>query len=233
MGFLIRHDYDQLIKSDELDIIIDGNDHILDEAMRSTQSEIESYLRDRYDVALMFFNVVLYKITDQFNVGTIIALIADDWKKNSAHLVGDLVAFVTDDDDLIFRCILDTTSNQEPTDATYWRQIGVNDTLYTVTVDALDKDPNDAGFYDPKDSRDPHLVRMFIDLLLYEVHTRIKPRNIPEFRIQRHDDVIAYLKSVADPRKNISPAFPLLEQLENQGFDIMHGTSGNVSNHSY
>lgn len=231
MGFLIRHDYDQLITNDDLNVIIGNNEHILDEAMKSTQREIESYLRDRYDVALMFPDLIKWTETKTLNVDDVIILVADNWQTGE-FTAGQVVAY-NNGTNLVYRCILDTTSAQIPTNATYWEPIGIMDQLYSCIQIATNQKPNDSAYFEPREQRDPHLVRMFIDLMLYELHSRIKPRNIPEFRIQRHDDVIMYLKNVADPRKNITPDFPLVIQSDGSGFDITFGTSPNVSNHSY
>jgi phage gp36-like protein len=231
MGFLIRHDYGQLITNDDLNVIIGNNEHILDEAMKSTQVEIESYLRDRYDVALMFPDLTQWTESKTFNIDQAIILAADNWTAKN-YAVGDLVSFDSGQS-LIYRCVQLTVSNEIPTNVTYWEPIGIMDQLYSCIQIATNQKPNDAAYFTPTEQRDPHLVRMFIDLMLYELNSRIKPRNIPEFRIQRHDDVIMYLKNVADPRKNISPNFPLIILDDGTGFDISFGTSPNVSNHQY
>jgi hypothetical protein len=232
MGFVIKHDYHQLITLDDLNTIIDNDDHILDESMLSTQREMESYLRGRFAVDKMFLDVTEYQIATEYLVGTIVVLTAESWK-NQQYTIGQLVSFDVGGVKSVYRCIQDTTTKQIPTDSVYWRKIGQTDQLYTVLQTASNVDPKNVDFYEPRDARDPHLIRMFIDLLLYEIHSRISPRNIPEFRIQRHDDVISYLKNVSDPRKNINPSFPTNEQPENEGFDISFGSAKNKSNHSY
>lgn len=230
MGFLIRHDFDQLISQTDLDVIIDQDDHILDECMRSTQSEISSYLRGRYDVDQLFFDVIAWDQTSTFPVGAVVLLHAEAWANNIAnsYVVGDLVTFGVDQ--TVFRCIQDTTNQKEqPTDVAYWEPIGMNDQLYSVTAEATNQKPNDSNYFTPRDPRNQHLVQMFIDVLLYHLHSRINPRNIPEFRIQRRDDQIAYLKAVADPRKNIQPDFPLLDKGIDKGHDIVFGKTDQTS----
>ena len=65
------------------------------------------------------------------------------------------------------------------------------------------------------------IARMLTDITLYNVHASANPRNMPEYRIQRRDDAISWLKSVADPRKNISADFlPLKDFGEGRGNDI-------------
>lgn len=233
MGFLIRHDYDTLITETDLNVIIDNDEHILTECMESTQREMESYLRDRFDVSQMFFDVFEYEILTQYEIDNVVHLYAEPWKNGTKYVVGQLVSFGVENCD-VYRCILDiTNAHEQPTDPSHWRLIGLNDQLYSATATANDKDPNDTSFFVQRDARDPHLVRMFVDLMLYELHSRINPRNIPTFRIERHDDVIQYLRDVSNPRKNITPAFPKNDPGTNKGFDISFGTSSNTKNHSY
>ena len=234
MGFLIQHDYDQIISQADLNTIIDNDSHILDEAMDATQREMESYLRDRFDVSQMFFDVFEYEVGKTYAVGNVVHLDADPWKNGGLYDVGELVSFGLENND-VHRCIQDTTNAHEQpgVDLAYWRLIGDRDAIYTTTATADDKDPNDTSFFTKKDARDPHLIRMFVDLMIYELHSRINPRNIPTFRIERHDDVIQYLRDVANPRKNITPDFPKNDPGTNKGFDISFGTSSNSSNHSY
>ena len=91
MGFLIQHDYDQIISETDLNTIINNDSHILDEAMNATQREMESYLRDRFDVSQMFFDVFEYKVCKTYSIGDIVHLDADPWKNGGSYDVGELV----------------------------------------------------------------------------------------------------------------------------------------------
>jgi hypothetical protein len=46
------------------------------------------------------------------------------------------------------------------------------------------------------DIRDPMLVSICVDLALYELHSRISPRNIPDLRVKRRDDGIRALEKM-------------------------------------
>jgi phage gp36-like protein len=58
-------------------------------------------------------------------------------------------------------------------------------------------------------ARDPQLLNYIIDIALYHLHSRISPRNIPELRITRYDNAIAWLKMCAlgevTPKLEIQP----------------------------
>lgn len=226
MGFIIRHDFDQLITQTDIDVITGADDHILVEAERSTQLEVKSYLRARFDVALMFPDVTTWTNTRVNTAGEIVFLTAPNWA-GQLYTVGQTVNF---DNENVYRCILNTTltdDTQNPTNATYWELIGSNDTLYLTAVTNTAEPLNDVSFFTVNDPRDALLVRLMVDLMLYELHSRINPRMIPELRVQRRDDVIKYLSSVADPRKNIDPGFPLIDFGTDRGVDISFGVTTN------
>lgn len=95
-----------------------------------------------------------------------------------------------------------------------------NNAFYTVkTADAGD-DLTNADHYTKGDPRDALVRSHLVDIVLYELFCRIKPRFIPEYRIQRRDDVVKWLKDVQDPRNNVNADLPLLEFQTRTGNDI-------------
>ena len=50
--------------------------------------------------------------------------------------------------------------------------------------------------------RNALLVTIIIDLVLYDVLSRINPRNIPELRLQRRDEATDVLKKTNEERMN-------------------------------
>lgn len=70
-------------------------------------------------------------------------------------------------------------------------------------------------------NRDSTIKRIIIDVLLYNLHNTVNPRNIPEKRIQLRDDAISWLGKVANPRSNVNADFlPLKDFGEKRGNDI-------------
>ena len=97
-------------------------------------------------------------------------------------------------------------ANVAPDDTTqgtiYWQDLGA----YTVAVNT---DITDTSKWLQFDNRDQQLVMYMIDIALYHVHSRIAPRNIPELRVKRYDDAIAWLKMAA--RGEITAQIPLIQ----------------------
>ena len=102
----------------------------------------------------------------------------------------------------------------------YW---GVG-TAYSVTAGTL---PTDATKFTAGDNRNQQLVNYCIDIALYTVHSRIAPRNIPELRIKRYDDVIKWLQNAAQG-KTITAA--LLLKQPAQGGRIRFGGNTKLIN---
>lgn len=231
MAFLVRNDFNQRINETDLNLIIDSDDRILNDAILSAQLEIESYLRDRFDVSLIFFNIQLFTMSLVLAVGDIILLFADKYISTKNYLVGNLVS--DENSGIVYRCIQNTTSSHEPlSNSAFWVAIGKQNQLYKCKLASTGNNPNNATYFEEIESRNALIVRQMVDLVLYELHSRINPRNIPEHRIQRRDDAIKYLRDVADPRKNITPDLPLITFEENRGVDISFGTTSG-QNHSY
>lgn len=82
--------------------------------------------------------------------------------------------------------------------------------------------PTSTTFFQKKDNRDQQMVLFFCDIVLYHLHARIAPRNIPELRVKRYDDAINWLKMCAEGA--ITPQLPLIQP--KQGNRIRYG--GNI-----
>ncbi len=57
--------------------------------------------------------------------------------------------------------------------------------------------------------RNPLIVMYMVDVVLYHIHSRIAPRNIPEVRIVRYEQAVEFLKRVN--KGSILPDLPLLK----------------------
>lgn len=55
----------------------------------------------------------------------------------------------------------------------------------------------DTTYWKSSDGRSQEIIRVIMDLLLYHLHSRISPQNIPALRIKRYDDSISWLKKCA------------------------------------
>tara|TARA_R110000796_G_scaffold74629_11_gene167838 strand:- start:3503 stop:3934 length:432 start_codon:yes stop_codon:yes gene_type:complete len=112
---------------------------------------------------------------------------------------------------------------------------GDDDTLNDPELDAIQEVSSylsyryqtDLIFAPAQAEADKHAIikRITVDILLYNLHSKVNPRNIPDKRIQLRDDAIKYLSEVANPRSEIQADFlPIKERPIGRGADISWGS---------
>lgn len=127
-------------------------------------------------------------------------------------------------------------------DKVYWK-----DSVYTITSTTMGVYPNNTLYFSsgvpfsgvvgiyPTDItkwkqgyvRNQQIIVYIIDIVLYHIHARIAPRNIPELREDRYKSAIAWLKMAA--RGEITADLPLLSP--DQGNRIRWGSNKkNINN---
>lgn len=191
MAFLRRADYSKQIRSEILNVVTSDDDSIRKDAELAAQAEIESYLRQRYDVAKIFVELPTYD-------------------NAVSYTTGDLIAFPDNEDDI------------------YSLNPDMNGDDQTISGVSPVDDPTQ---WTKGDTRN-QLIRMhLVDMTLYHLHSRINPRNIPEFRIGRRDDCINWLKMVAAGK--LAVALPVLQpEADNIGLNTKWD-SNEKFNHSF
>lgn len=104
------------------------------------------------------------------------------------------------------------------------------DELYFVNSDTLagESPSTHPAKWTKGDNRHQYLLTIFVDIMLYHAHSRINPRNIPDFRISRYDDAVLWLKMVNSGK--ITPAFPIKSDPIIPDRNIHYGTSKIDSN---
>lgn len=282
MAYLILSDFKKLIQVDALSSII-GNDYaILDQMKLAAQTEVTSYLTQKYDCSREFTDTLLWNRSTAYKGGQRVYLDADAYVPATAYTTNTLTLYSGN----VYICTASTTGTFDATKWTligaqyamfyvtlpypefnysslyavgnqvWWKdktytallatlvythetQLQINShnttqnfapddvvdgakywgagTAYTVTAGTL---PTDTTKWTVGDNRNQQLVNYCIDVALYTVHSRIAPRNIPELRVKRYDDVIKWLNNVAQG-KEITAALPLIQP--SQGMRIRWG----------
>ncbi len=286
MSYLIYSDYKRQIQSDNLQQIISSDLTVLSAAERAAMAEVESYLRQKYDIAKEFDSTIKWSNITAYKAGDRIYLDAPAYVPATAYITGNLCLQAGN----VYRCISSTTGTFDPAkwtligaqyeifsaslpfnefDYNYYYNVGDKvfwkNKVYTCLIQtqllshatliqykniqsvpsknvAPDNTPNGEKYWgdatpysipvgtlptdDTKwvalDNRDQQLTMYLIDMVLYHVHCRIAPRNIPDLRIKRYDDAVDWLKKCATG--GVTPNIPLLKP--NQGNRIAYG--GNI-----
>lgn len=81
-------------------------------------------------------------------------------------------------------------------------------------------------------ARNARIVMLMVDVVLYHIHSRVAPRNIPEIREVRYEQAIEWLKAVN--KGTIVPDLPMLDDTINGGSlsELKLGSNPKL-NHSY
>jgi hypothetical protein len=268
MYFLRESDYAMLIQQEKLDTVIGDDCNIQRSAEAASQSEIESYLANRFDTAKIFSPLLNYTTSQSFSFFDRIFLDADPYSITKTYTTGNMVkqggkvwrsiagnspgAFnpvqwtdlgnsghyqlsapkwsetvtyspgqiVRIDYSFYIATLLNTNLNpQAPNGGTAWQPI-------TALAGEI---PKTSPYWFAGDSRSQHIVMRMIDLTLYHLHSRINPRNIPEFRIARRDEAIGWLRDIS--KGTVTPNLPII--IPEQGNNIVYGNAITRKNQYY
>ena len=227
MALLVKNDYKTLIREKVLDVIIEDDENFLDIAELAATEEMISYLNARFDTAAIFRNTKIYTLGAAFTISDFIHLTASAYTA-TVYQVGDLVSFT---DGNVYKCIQLTTGPEAPiSDPTFFELWGVQNGFYTDLVGGAGNKPADGAKFTYGDTRSQLIIRYLVDITVFELHSRINPRNIPDLRVDRRADVIAWLSKVSKPRNEISPDLPLKVLVDQKGLDISWGTIDTTRN---
>lgn len=274
MAYLILSDFKKLIQTDNLLAIIGNNYTVLDQVKSSAQTEVVSYLTQKYDTSREFTDTVVWSRATTYKANNRVYLDAAAYVPATSYVVNDLTlqagnvyicitntagafdvtkwtllgsqysflyatlpkpefnfntVYAKGDHvwwkDKTYTCVIATVVLNHTTELQYGntanlpqQNIAPDDsingakywgtgTAYSVTAGTL---PTDTSKWTAGDNRNQQLVNYCIDVALYTVHSRIAPRNIPELRVKRYDDVIRWLQNAAQG-KTITANLPLIQ----------------------
>lgn len=145
---------------------------------------------------------------------------AELWDDEATYAIGDLVKYETKD---VRKYYIATAIN---TDKNPYND-SANE-FWDLVESQSGSLPTTGTYWMAGDSRNKLIMAHLIDMTLYHLHSRINPRNIPEFRIARRDDAINYLKMIAAGKITID--LPLITP--EQGANITYGSQP-VNNNYY
>lgn len=226
MRYLTLNDFNSKISRENLDVVTGSSEAVITEVEGDVIDEVSSYLGTRYDTSKIFIFYVPFIVGETNAIGTVLYLSASKYDINKNYAIDELA---TDDTD-VYKS-LQVGTNKPFTDDAYWVKIGRNNSFYTVKVADAAGILSNNDHYTAGDPRNALIKRYSVDIALYELHSRINPRNIPEFRIQRRDDAIAWLKLVQNPRNNVNADFlPAKDFGAQKGTDISWNSRHKQSN---
>jgi hypothetical protein len=72
---------------------------------------------------------------------------------------------------------------------------GEEDYMYVCKVDSIGNLPTDTDFWEKRDVRNYHMTRLVVDIVIFDLYSRISPKDVPELRGIRYDEAIKQLKN--------------------------------------
>jgi len=139
-----------------------------------------------------------------------------EYVHSATYTIGDTVWYK----DATYTATAETTGNL-PTDSNFWDFVA----NYSFSGDY----PDDTSKWTQGDNRNQQIVLIFVDIVLFHVHSRINPRNIPDLRKQRYngDDptdrggALGWLKKVG--AGDLTADLPSI--IPEQGISISYGST--------
>lgn len=186
--------------------------------------------------ALTLYNGYVYRcstavtVAEAFNTGKwtllgaqytlfYITLPAAEWDYYKEYVTGDVVFYKNK----TYTALSTTTSETPDTNPTIWG----TGTAYSVAGTYW---PTDTTKWTQGDNRTAQVVSTMVDIVLYHIHSRIAPMNIPDLRVKRYDDAKSWLKSCAQG-DYITANIPLIQP--KQGMRIRWGSALAKQNNNF
>ena len=190
--FLVKYDFQTLIDEDKLNQVTDDNDRLLNDAMDASIEKVAGYIRHRYDYDQVF------KVVQPYAAGT--AFVEDDrvfwdataWDADTVYTSGDIVSIDTgtesNEDEKIYQANDTTVAGESPlTTPAKWDLLADNNTFYTCIANSTGNLPTNETYFTAGDDRNPLIKEITCDIVLYNIHSKVSPRNIPDVRRVRYD----------------------------------------------
>ncbi|RYD57003.1 MAG: DUF1320 domain-containing protein [Sphingobacteriales bacterium] len=238
MGYLIQNDYLKQIQASMITQL--GGVSVLNQVELSAEGELRSYLVQKYDIdkeltnTAAWSNGVIYKAGNRvYNDSNVLYYAQYPYAVFNLHgnyAKGDKVWW----NDRTYECKQATTYishagaiqynsvqsippvNVFPDNgligAQYWTDLGA----YTIAAGTA---LSDATKWTQGDNRNQQLLMYLVDMVLYHVHSRIAPQNIPQLRQNRYDTALDWL--VRSAKGEITADLPVLQP--KQGARIRFG----------
>lgn len=228
--YLVKYDFGTLIDEANLDEVTDNNDRVINEAIDQAVEECASYIRHRYDYDQVFRVVIPYLATTAFAVGDRVFWSPDAYDTAVTYTIGQVMSF----EDNIYSAKGTTTPGVfQPSE---WTLEAENNTFYTCTADSTGNLPSDTNYFTAGDNRNSKIKQVTIDITLYNIHSKIAPRSVPDVRRIRYDgggnkndseNAITYLVKVQ--KGQVTPDLPVIQPIEQNSERVSYGSTPNLN----
>ena len=92
-----------------------------------------------------------------------------------------------------------------------------SDSIYVCTAATTGNLPTDTDYWEQTDPRNKLIRDYTAQITIYEIHTRIQPRNVPELLYIKRNDAYDHLKRIGDGKEQADLPLYTDEATEEQG----------------
>lgn len=236
MRFLRTLDYNRQIQPVDLAQIIEGDESLLIFAEQSAQAELTSYLSQRYDISKIFTDTSTYSSVVSYSANTLVEYTEPVFNTATTYSTNKRVSFNGN----IYSSVSGSTGVIPNSLGTDWNYITNDKNLYYAITASTGNLPTNTTYFIQGDNRPAQIVLFMIDIVLYHLHSRINPQNIPTLRAIRYDNnganqrggAIGWLKMVADGAINAGLPEIIVTPLSNGiGRSIQWGSNPSSRNY--
>lgn len=212
MLFIVKSDLYLQITPTQLNKLIKDDDTLWEKEVPRTQENISSHLRARYDVDKIFQDFKEYDDTTTFAIDNRIVWTEDEYLETETYTADDLVVYQSK----IYKC---KAAGSAPGNWTLseWDLLADNESKYYCIAESTGNLPTDTSYWTAGDNRNQDLLTHFIDVLLYNIYSRLNSVDIPIIRKERYDGnytnttggAVRWLRDIRDGK--MEPDLPLIE----------------------
>lgn len=228
-AFLLEKDYYTQIQKDVLVQITENDKTIRQQAEFQQIAFMKSFLRQRYDVEKAFAPIDIWNPLSSYAFDKVVMLSASKaYDVAGSYSVNELVFDASTG--LVY--IYLGPDN--------FGIVGTQGAFYKMILEGGGTNyPNDViGWQEVNDPRNADLVMILIDLVLFQLYSRLSNRNIPDIRLIRYDGnnqnqvngAIGWLKKVASGEYGVD--LPLIDATSQEGASITWGSNTKL-NHTW
>lgn len=207
--FLLTEDYDPQIRKDILCIITDDTDGLRTQSERAAIAQVKTILAYRHDIECIFPTILPHYSSVQYSAGDnvlfegVLYVALNDtigvepptcWLDSDSYDTGEFVIL----NQTTYQVIQDSPAGTHPSDPVYFSVVSDPDWALST-------------------SRNPYLIMILVDIVLYHLHARISPNNIPKIRLDRYDEAMTWLKQVSKGEASLSECLIKDEEGEEVG----------------
>lgn len=210
--FIIPYDYQAHIKDGILDEIIQSDATVLRRAELSAIDEVKSYLEARYQVDQIFLDLKKFSRVSTFAVDDYVVVVPKKYDPAVENLAGEIVQYRES------YYLAKVTTTGQIADKTKYTLVDYVP-VYKVVQEASGKVPEvDEGYFTQADPRNPMVVQVTMDIILYRLAKRIAPDQVPTTYQEGRDEAIDWLNKVV--KQILNPSLPEPESGEKEEFRL-------------